>query len=86
MADRSGRTMKHLEFYTDYFQKAVRSLEDHGKCVLCKRGFRDNKEKKDFEVLVCRLLARFPWPTMTKGVLGQNALTKLYAPKDKGYY
>ena len=52
LANYLTRRLEHVGFYKQYFETAVKTLQEHGSCVLCRRNFESAVERKNFQELV----------------------------------
>jgi len=52
LANYLTRRLEHVGFYKQYFETAVKMLQEHGSCVLCRRNFESALERKNFQELV----------------------------------
>ncbi|CUS15180.1 unnamed protein product [Tuber aestivum] len=44
--------LEQVGFYKQYFETAVKTLQEHGSCVLCRRSFENALERNNFQELV----------------------------------
>ncbi|CAZ80011.1 unnamed protein product [Tuber melanosporum] len=44
--------LEQVGFYKQYFETAVKTLQEHGSCVLCRRNFESALDRKNFQELV----------------------------------
>lgn len=52
LANYLTRRLEQVGFYKQYFETAVKTLQEHGSCVLCRRNFESALERKSFQELV----------------------------------
>ncbi|KAH8150090.1 uncharacterized protein LAJ45_05776 [Morchella importuna] len=59
--------LKYLEYIQDYFNKALKTLQDYNACIMCKRGFHQN-EVKGFDEMVRKKLGSYSRETTEENI------------------